>query len=181
LKSLGNRITLIAGLAVFIWVVELVNAAVGHQLSIYGIMPRDPASLPGILFAPFLHGSIAHAAANTVPLILLGVLVAMQAGPALAEVMLMIAGIGGFGVWLLARPAYHVGASGMVLGFFGYLLANAWYRRSLMSVLVAFVALMLYGGSLWSVLPNVPYLSWEMHLFGLLAGILAAGITSRKG
>ena len=171
---------MIAGLVIFIWVVEIVNSAMGHRLISYGIMPRDTGSLPGILFAPFLHGSITHAVANTVPLIFLGIFVAIQAGSSLGEVMFLIVAVGGFGVWLFGRPSYHVGASGMIMGFFGFLVANAWHKRSLTSVAVAFVALLMYGSSLWGVFPGGTELSWEMHLFGLLAGLLAARLVSEK-
>jgi len=74
----------------------------------------------------------------------------------------------------LGRPALHIGASGLVFGYFGYLVARGWYERRLGSILLAVVVIVLYGGLIVGVLPARGLVSWEAHLFGLIAGILAA-------
>ena len=89
--------------------------------------------------------------------------------------------VGGVAVWGLGRTAIHVGASGLVFGYFGYLLARGWYDRKLSSILIAIAVLLLYGGLLLGVLPKGGFISWEEHLFGLIAGLLAARLTKRKG
>ena len=77
-------------------------------------------------------------------------------------------------MWLVGRPAVHIGASGLVFGYFGYLLAQGWYERSFVSIAVAVAVLLLYGSIIFGVLPQGGFISWEGHLFGLVAGVLAA-------
>ena len=157
-----------------IWVVEVVNLLSGHRLDAYGIVPRTVDGLKGIAFTPFLHGGVHHALSNTIPLLILGGFVALQGVRAFLGVSLLVIIVGGAGVWLAGRSAIHIGASGLVFGYFGYLVARGWYNRSIVSVLVALAVIVLYGGLIFQVLPTAGFVSWEGHLFGLLAGILAA-------
>ena len=90
------------------------------------------------------------------------------------ELTLFIVAVGGAAVWLVGRPAYHVGASGLIMGYLGFLVARGWYERSLTSAVIGLFVVLCYGGALWGVLPGAWAVSWEMHLFGLLAGVLAA-------
>ena len=83
-------------------------------------------------------------------------------------------------MWLAGRSSVHVGASGLVFGLFGYLVARGWYQRSIGAVLIAVVVLGLYWGLLFGVLPSRGFISWEAHLFGLLAGVLAARLGRRR-
>ncbi len=169
-----SRVSLIFSLVFCAWVVELVNLALGHRLCQYGIYPRAAQGLIGIPLSPFLHGSVFHLTLNTIPFVVLGSLVALRGARRFARVSWFVVLVGGTGVWLIARPSFHVGASGLVFGYFGYLVAGGWYERSFGAVFVACVTFFLYGGMLWGVLPSVPYVSWEAHLCGLLAGVLAA-------
>ena len=86
----------------------------------------------------------------------------------------------GLGIWLVGRPAYHVGASALIFGYFGYLLANGLIKREVKSILLALVAVAAYGGLFWGLLPTVSYVSWEGHVCGFAAGILAARLEKRK-
>jgi membrane associated rhomboid family serine protease len=176
--SLGQQLKTsaywILGFVLLIWGVELVNLLLGHRLSAWGIRPRIVAGLPGIALSPFLHDGIGHVLLNTIPFIILGWLVILHGTRVFLEVSVFIILLGGAGVWLFARPGHHVGASGLIFGYFGFLVARGWYERSLGSILVAFVTISVYGGMLWGVLPIYARVSWEGHLFGLLAGILAA-------
>ncbi len=92
----------------------------------------------------------------------------------LLRVSFIVIAVGGSGVWLLGRSAVHIGASGLVFGYFGYLVARGWYERRLGSILLAIAVIILYGGLILGVLPARGLVSWEAHLFGLIAGILAA-------
>ena len=85
--------------------------------------------------------------------------------------------IGGLGVWAFARPAYHIGASGLIFGYFGFLVAIGLYERSISSLVIASVTLFFYGGLILGILPTDSFISWEGHLFGLCAGIIAARLT----
>ena len=88
---------------------------------------------------------------------------------------------GGAALWLFGRVSYHVGASGLIFGYFGYLVARGWYERSTWAILAALLTLFLYGGLVWGVLPGRAFISWEGHLFGMLAGVLAARWQGSRG
>lgn len=163
----------ILGFVGVLWGIELVNVAFGNRLLVFGILPRTFVGLRGILFAPFLHGSFAHLLANTVPLLVLGSLVLLSGRGAFIRASVIIAIVGGGLTWAFGRFAYHVGASGLIFGYLGFLVAKAWYERQVLSILIALVAGVLYGGVRLQVLPTTPGVSWEGHLFGFLAGLLA--------
>jgi membrane associated rhomboid family serine protease len=164
----------ILGFVALIWIVELINLSMGHRLSNWGILPRTLSGLKGVPLSPFLHASVTHIMLNTIPLAVLGGFVIMHGKRVFFEISIIIILVGGVALWLFGRSSYHVGASGLIFGYFGYLVFRAWYERSLKSFVVAFVTVILYGGIIWGLLPTFSRVSWEGHLFGLLAGILAA-------
>lgn len=164
----------IIGFVAIMWAVELINMILDHRLSTWGIFPRTIRGLWGILFSPFLHASIFHILLNTVPFVILGGLVILRGLRLFLELSLLITLLGGSALWLFGRSSYHVGASGLIFGYFGFIVARGWFNRSLGSLFIAFITLFLYGGILWGLLPTFTYISWEGHLFGLLAGILGA-------
>ena len=168
-------------IAAAMWAVEVANAFMGHRLNDYGILPRTTAGLIGIPLAPFLHAGFGHVLGNTIPLLALGSLVALQAKRAFAVATLFVVLVGGAGVWLVGRSDLHVGASGLVFGYFGFLVARGWFDRRFVPVLIALAVLVMYGGLLFGVLPTRGFVSWEGHLCGLLAGILAARSIGRGG
>ena len=164
-----------------IWVVELVNIFMGHGLSAYGILPRTQEGLKGIPLSPFLHAGIGHVLSNTVPLLVLGGFTALRARGAFPWVSLAIIIVGGAGVWVIGRSAIHVGASGLVFGYFGYLVAKGWYDKSILSILVAVIVIVVFGwGMLFGILPVGGFISWEGHLCGLLAGVFVAWLTRNR-
>ncbi len=157
-----------------IWVVAAVDFLMDNRFAGYGIVPRTVDGLWGIPLAPFLHGGFGHVISNTVPLLMLGGLVAARGWQTLLGVTLFVVLLGGAGVWLVARGGYHIGASGLVFGYFGYLVARGWYDRRIVSILIAVVVIVVYGGLIFGVLPTGDRVSWEGHLTGLIAGVLAA-------
>ena len=163
-----NFIPLLIFVAV-IWIVELVNFFLGHELLVWGILPRQMSGLIGIPLAPFLHGGLWHAASNTPPLLILGSLMLISDRTRFWTISAGIILLGGLLVWLFARSALHVGASGLVFGYFGALLARAYFERSLLAIALACVTMMLYGGMLWGILPLRSFISFEGHFFGLVA------------
>ncbi len=169
----------IFGSLAVMWVVEIINGFIGHRLSLWGILPRTAPGLIGIPLSPFLHGSFNHVLSNTIPFLVLGGLVGLRGGQKLVGISLFIIVAGGAGVWLLGRPAVHVGASGLVFGYFGYLVANGWFDRRPLSILAAIAVIVVYGSLVFGVIPTTGFVSWEAHLFGLLAGVLAARLTRR--
>ena len=165
---------LLGAFVAVIWVLTAVNVVAGDRLDDYGIVPRTADGLWGIPLAPFLHAGFGHALSNTVPLLMLGGLVAARGWQVMLGVTLFVVLLGGAGVWLVARGGSHVGASGLVFGYFGYLVARGWYDRRIVSILIAVVVMVVYGGLLFGVLPTGGRVSWEGHLTGLIAGVLAA-------
>ncbi len=180
-----------------IWVVYLVNSLLfDGSLNRYGLSPMalpyrwlsefEPSlpylagSLRGILLSPLLHGSFSHLMSNTFPLLLLGGFVAIRGAKTIIGVSLLVIVLGGLLVWIVGRPAVHIGASGLVFGYFGFLVAQGWYERSIVSIVVAVGVLLLYGGIIFGVLPQSGFISWEGHLFGLVAGVLAARISRQQ-
>ena len=146
----------------------------GHQLNSWGTFPRTVHGLTGIPLSPFLHGSFGHVVSNSIPFLVLGGLIALRGRQVLLRVSFIVIGLGGAGVWALGRPAIHIVASGLVFGYFGYLVARGWYERKLGSILMAIAVIILYGGLIVGVIPARSLVSWEAHLFGLIAGVLAA-------
>jgi membrane associated rhomboid family serine protease len=134
------------------------------------LVPRTGRGLLGIVTAPFVHVGLAHLAANLPPFIILGALVLHHADYRFVEVALVIALGQGVLLWSFGRKAAHVGMSGVIFGFFGYLLAVWWYTRTSADILVAGGVLVFYGGMLAGVAPARDGTSWEGHLFGLIAG-----------
>jgi membrane associated rhomboid family serine protease len=160
--------------AAFMWLIHIINMMTGNYLNQFGIFPREFSHLPGILFAPFLHGSLFHIIGNTLPFIVLGFLVHQT--KQLLMVSLVVTLLGGALVWLFARGSFHIGASGLIMGYFGFLISHAYFTRTLRSILVAIAAIILYGGIIFSLLDFRAHISFEGHIFGFLAGIAAASM-----
>jgi membrane associated rhomboid family serine protease len=165
-----------------IWVIELVDLFVmSNRLDAWGIHPRSMWGLVGIPLSPFLHGGFGHLISNTIPLLILGTVVGFRGVRNLVEVTTIIALVGGAGVWLIGKSAsVHIGASGLVFGFFGFLITRGFFDKSIRSLLVGVGVLLFYGGLIWGVLPTDPNVSWEGHLCGLLAGALAARMLANR-
>lgn len=179
--ELLDGLKLLAGLVALLWAIEIVDTfLLGDLLQGNGIVPRTVEGLDGILWAPFLHSDFAHIGANTAPLIILGGLVILRGFRAFVVASLIIVLVAGIGTWLAARGANHIGASGVIFGYLGFLLAAGWYERSVGAILLAVAVGFLYGGMLWGVLPSQPNVSWEGHLFGLVGGVVAAKIMSGR-
>ena len=171
---------LIFGCVALLWGIECVNALLDYRLNRWGLLPRTLTGLAGIPLSPFLHGSFTHLILNTVPLLILGGFVALQGTRVFLAVSVWIILLSGAALWLLGRSAYHIGASSVLFGYFGYLVARGWYERSITALLTALLTLGLYGSIVWGILPTRSYISWEGHLFGLLAGVLVARLATPR-
>lgn len=179
-EHLRLHVMILGGFVVAIWLLEAVDWAVGGRLDQFGIIPRQLIGLRGIIAAPMLHGSFTHVTANTVPFVVLGWFVILRGVKAFAVVTAFALVIGGLGTWLIApATSIHIGASGLIFGFFGYLLFRGYFERSWQSIALAAVVLVLYGGMLLGLLPTAVQVSWQMHLFGFIGGALAAYVLSR--
>jgi len=130
-----------------------------------GLLPRTLTGLAGIPLSPFLHGSFAHLILNTVPLVILGALWPSRY-PDLSHRVVLDHPLSGAALWLLGRSAYHVGASSVIFGYFGYLVARGWYERSVTALLVALLTLGLYGGIVWEFCPRGPIFPGRVTCLG---------------
>ena len=178
-NAMAERLQPVLVLVGVIWAVEIVNLLTGHVLVSWGILPRSLSGLIGIPLAPLIHGGLWHTLSNTVPLALLGTLTLASGRKRFWQTTIAIALLSGALVWLFAREAYHVGASSLVFGYFGAILARAFTERSLSSMAIAFATLVIYGGLLWGLLPLRNHISFEGHLFGFVAGTAVVWIGRR--
>jgi membrane associated rhomboid family serine protease len=146
-----------------------------------GIRPRHASGLDGILFAPFLHANFSHLYGNSVPLILLGTFVLASGTRRFLLSTLLIMLASGLGVWFLGDPAtVVVGASGVIFGYLGLLLARGVIERSWWHLAVGLLAGLLYGWQIVGILPGDETVSWQGHLFGFLGGVVAAVLIRRR-
>ena len=163
----------IAGLALLMVMLQLVNVATGYSLMAFGLIPRTVRGLFGILTSPFLHASFAHLSANLIAFLVLGTLVMMEGVNRFVVVSAVVILLGGALVWLFGFSGVHVGASGWIFGLWAYLLSRAWFHRSWSNLITAAVVAVLYGGLVVGFVPRQG-VSFEGPLFGALAGFIAA-------
>lgn len=173
----------ILGFTALLYVIEFVNMAfLKGSLEHDGIISREISGLPGILWAPLLHGSWQHLFDNTVPVLLFGFLamaVGLRAWIAVTATIWLVSGIG---VWLTSDAGVStIGASGVAFGWLAFLLVRGLFNRSFKQVLVAAVLFFYWGSVLIGALPGAQGVSWQAHLFGLLGGLLAAWMTRKAG
>ncbi|MGP3962790.1 rhomboid family intramembrane serine protease [Nonomuraea sp. 3N208] len=171
---------IVVGMLVVMWVVEGVDFVLNGALDQFGILGWDPEGLVGILFAPFLHGGFPHLIANSIPLLVLGFLAGLRDVRKFLWASLIIIVIGGLGTWLTSPAVYTVGASGLVFGYFGYIMARGVFDRRLLDIVIAVGVGLVYYGILAGLLPNQEGISWQGHLFGLVGGVVAGWVLRRK-
>ncbi|WP_271272878.1 rhomboid family intramembrane serine protease [Aliamphritea hakodatensis] len=162
----------LAAFIALLWIVEGVNQLTGGGLRIYGLIPRHTELMYGVVTAPFLHGSVEHLLGNTVPLVLLGVLI-IQLRP-LAFVTCFVILVSGLLVWIFGRMSIHIGASGVVMGYWGFLLSYGVFTRSFKAVAFSLLTILLYGGLVYTLLDFSRQVSFEAHIAGFISGILCA-------
>ncbi len=161
-------------------IIELINFLSGRALNQYGLLPRNEAQWWGIFTQPFLHGNTLHFLSNIVPFAVFSWLVLQHGLLHYLMVTFVCTAVSGAMVWLFGRPAMHVGASGLIYGYFGFLLLAGWLGHELKLLLISIVVAVLYAGMFYGVLPTQSYISWESHLFGLLAGLGCALMFRKK-
>ncbi len=167
------------GIALFIaaiWVVFVFDRFL--PLEVYGLVPRSPSGLIGIITMPFLHGDIKHLIGNSVPLAVTLLLLAGSRANSGAIVFLIVI-LGGLGLWVFGRNALHIGASGLVFGLIAFHLFAGFFEKRIQSIAIALVVGLLYASTLLQgVLPLHEGVSWDGHLFGAIAGALVAMLTA---
>lgn len=179
-RSFLQAVEISGVIVLLLYAVFYINVFLGGRLNYFGIVPRTPWGLLGILFSPLLHGSPAHLAANAVSLFLLLVIVFShrEYNPDTALIYIWL--LSGLGTWLIGRPwqgdppTVHIGASSIIYGLVSYLVASAWWLRSWTAAFWAVFILVFYGGIFYGMLPQRGIISWEGHLCGAIAGWLVA-------
>ncbi len=175
MRAFFRRATALAAFVALLWAIQVVNWIIGYGFNpAFGLIPRHVSGLDGIIAMPLLHGNFAHLMANTPPLLVMGGLLVATATRALLAVNAVVLCLGGGLVWLFGSSAIHIGASGLIFGWFGFLVARGLVDRSPVTLGAALLVGFLYVSILWGALPGQPGVSWEAHLFGAIAGAAAA-------
>jgi membrane associated rhomboid family serine protease len=159
-----------------LWIFNIFNWMIGSRLNILGLYPRHLLGLVGIVFSPLLHANFNHLFFNSIPLFALGLVLLGRSLDTFYWVTGVVAVLGGFVLWLFGRTALHIGASGLISGYFGYILATAYLDPSFLTILLGALVLFYFGSIFLGIFPQEKGVSWESHLFGFLAGIAAAYI-----
>lgn len=160
--------------AAALWLIKTIETVFHLHLVQYGVYPLRPDGLTGILSGPLIHGSWSHLITNTLPVVVLGTTLfygyPRSAIPVLGTVWLG----SGLGVWLFARDAYHIGASGLTSGLMFFLFVVGILRWDKRAIVLSMIILFLYGSMIWGIFPSQPRISYESHLFGAITGTFLA-------
>jgi membrane associated rhomboid family serine protease len=175
-------IALLAGIVGLMWIVEVVNWIDGYGLDNDGIIPRNVGHLWGIFTSPFIHANFApHLLDNTIPLLFMGLLIALSGASRLALVTLIIIVVGGLGTWLIAPAGtVTIGASGIVFGYAAYLFTRGLFNHSVLEIVTGVVVGVIWGAALLSSIVPHTGVSWQAHLCGAIGGVVAAAVVSRR-
>jgi membrane associated rhomboid family serine protease len=174
-------ITLLIVIVGLMWLVEIINSIDSNRLDSDGLYARNVGHLWGIMTAPFLHASFGHLIDNTIPLVFMGVIIALRGAIRLALVTGIVIVLGGIGTWLIAPAGtVTVGASGLVFGYATYLLTRGLFDRSALELAVGVLVAVVWGSALLTSLVPHYGVSWQAHLCGGLAGVVAAWVLREK-
>ncbi|MCK7593529.1 rhomboid family intramembrane serine protease [Pseudomarimonas salicorniae] len=168
-----------AAFVALLWWIHLAQHMFDAPLRALTLRPGDPWGLIGVLTAPLLHGSFEHLVSNSLPLLILGTLAIATLPRATPRALVFIWLLAGLGTWLIGRPSAHLGASGVTHGLMLLVFVAGVLRRDRPAIAAALIAFFLYGGMLLTVFPREEGVSWEYHLTGAAAGLLAALIWFR--
>lgn len=175
--AIKDNLALLSGAVGIAWGLEIIDTILFGALDHFGIQPRSVSGLPGVITSPFLHLGFGHLLSNTLPFLVLGGVVLIGGKKVFLHASLFIIAVGGMALWTLGPGGTnHLGASGLIFGYLGFLLTRGVVEKSGFWIAVSILTLILYGGMLGGVLPGQPGISWQGHLFGFVAGILAARV-----
>lgn len=164
-----------------IWMVFLIDLSLDLDLHYYGLYPRKVSGLWGILFSPLLHGSLKHIIANTIPVLVLSTGLFYFYRDLAIRVFIFSYLMTGIFMWFLARPSYHIGASGLIYSLSGFLFFSGVLRKHIGLMAISLIIVFQYGSLVWGIFPLEEKVSWEGHLLGLVSGIIMALIFRNKG
>lgn len=169
-----ERVTALLVFLGFLWAVWAWHQIFPGML-FYGVIPRNTDGLRGIITGPFLHLSLDHLIANSIPLAILGALILIRGVKELVYVILVSGLISGIGIWIFGTPGtMHFGASGIVFGMMGFLIFRGIFDRRLTSILITVIVALLYGRTLMASFMPEAGVSWSGHIWGFVGGVIAA-------
>ncbi len=182
-RNAGSSVVLVAGLLALMWGIEIVDTfALSDRLQGNGILPRRSAGLDGVIWSPFLHAGFPHLISNSIPFGVLSLLILTGGRSRYISASAIIIAVGGLLVWAFAigTNENHIGASGWVFGMLGFLIAAALREKRPLGILAGVIALVFYGGTILVSFVPTAGISWEGHLFGFIAGLIAARLVVQK-
>lgn len=153
------------------WLVFILDALLGKRLLYFGIIPRHILGLPGILLAPLLHANFNHLFFNSIPLLVLSNFILVNGLIYFFLVTVIITVLSGVLIWLFAKPGIHVGASSLITGYWGLLVSDIVRQGTVTAIILGILSLYYFAGIFFGIFPSKKGVSWEGHLFGLLAGL----------
>lgn len=168
-------------LLLLIWIVFVLDQSLGLELHFHGLYPRKISGLQGILFSPLIHADFKHIMANSIPLLVLGTGLFYFYRDLAIRVFLLSYFMTGLYVWLAAREAYHIGASGLIYSLVGFMFLSGVLRRHMGLMAISLIIVFQYGSMIWGIFPMEERISWESHLMGLVAGMTLAVIYRKLG
>ncbi len=156
------------------WLVKLIELEFDLSFIKFGVSPQTSKGLKGILFSPFIHKDLTHLFNNSYPILILGGLLFSVYRKIALQIFVWLFFISGFWLWIIGRPSFHIGASGIIYALASFLFISGLIRKNPRLAAVSLVIIFLYGSMIWGIFPTKDTISWEGHLAGFVAGILAA-------
>ena len=178
MRKVINDYKLVLFFIALIWGVEIVNQFLKHDLNEFALHPREVGSLYGVISMHFLHNGLGHLLSNTIPLLILGFFVSALNKIRLVTLLIMV--LTGLLVWFFARDGVHVGASGLVMGYWGYLISNAFFHRSFKNISVSVITIFIYSGAVMTLFDFRDGISFEAHIFGFISGVFSAWLLAER-
>ena len=172
-KTLSN-IKGICVLMLILYGILIIDLFVPFRINAFGIVPRTKIGLIGVFTSPFLHVSLQHLISNSIPLVIMLLILSVFYEKKWIPVVFIIVLIGGGLTWVFGANGNHIGASGLIYGLAGFLISNGIVEKNIKSLIITIVIGVLYGGLIFGVLPTNRLISWEMHLFGAIGGVISS-------
>ena len=163
------------------WLVKIIEVNSKEPFVKFGVSPQTLSGLKGILFSPFIHKDFTHLLNNSFPVLILGGMLFSFYRKIAARIFLWLFFISGFWLWIIGRPSFHIGASGIIYALASFILVSGIIRKNPRLSAVSFVIIFLYGSMIWGILPTNEAVSWEGHLAGFVAGIVVAIFYKSEG
>ena len=164
-----------------ICLVKLIEFQFNLSFINYGVYPQKINGLKGVLFSPFIHKDLTHLINNSYPILILGGLLFSVYKKIASEIFIWLFFISGFWLWIIGRPVFHIGASGMIYALASFLCISGIIRKNPRLAAISMIIIFLYGSMIWGIFPTKESISWEGHLAGFLAGILVAVFYRNEG